>query len=295
MEADETRQLLIRLFSELKTDLNNLKTDMNDVKMDINTVYDGQEELKGQLKGNISAMETNINDVKTDVKMDTRAVAIGQVDLKTELKNDISAVKGDISALETNINAGQVELRREISDFQERIRNIEAGQAEFEERVTRNLCEDLSRNIEAGQAEFEERVTRNLREDLSRIIEAGQVELEERVTCAVDARLKNASSVVEAIRQDFETQLAALKLEAAKAAAWPTARMREVTRVPTARPPTPPERRRSERPDCWWCGRPGHLQKYCSQNRQKRWPWTRERGGGYLSRQSHPLASQLRC
>jgi hypothetical protein len=40
------------------------------------------------------------------------------------------------------------------------------------------------------------------------------------VTCAVDARLKNASSVVEAIRQDFETQLAALKLEAAKAAAW---------------------------------------------------------------------------
>jgi hypothetical protein len=39
----------------------------------------------------------------------------------------------------------------------------------------------------------------------------------------------NASSVVEAIRQDFETQLAALKLEAAKAAAWPTARMREVT------------------------------------------------------------------
>jgi hypothetical protein len=57
----------------------------------------------------------------------------------------------------------------------------------------------------------------------------------------------------------------ALKIEAAKAAAWPTSRMREVTRVPTARPPTPPERRRSERPDCWWCGLPGHLQKYCRQ------------------------------
>jgi hypothetical protein len=38
-----------------------------------------------------------------------------------------------------------------------------------------------------------------------------------------------------------------------------------VTRVPTARPPTPPERRRSERPVCWWCGQPGHLQKYCRQ------------------------------
>jgi hypothetical protein len=40
-------------------------------------------------------------------------------------------VKDNISALETNINAGQEELRREISDFQERIRNIVAGQAEF--------------------------------------------------------------------------------------------------------------------------------------------------------------------
>jgi hypothetical protein len=57
----------------------------------------------------------------------------------------------------------------------------------------------------------------------------------------------------------------AVKLEAAKAAAWPTARMREVTRVPTARPHTPPERRRSERPVYWWCGQPGHLQKYCRQ------------------------------
>jgi hypothetical protein len=53
-------------------------------------------------------------------------------------------------------------------------------------------------------------VTRNLREDLSRSIEAGRAEFEERVTCAVDARLKNVSSVVEATREDFETQLAAL-------------------------------------------------------------------------------------
>jgi hypothetical protein len=52
----------------------------------------------------------------------------------------------------------------------------------------------------------------------------------------------------------------ALKIEAAKAAAWPTAKMREVTRVPTGRPP--PDRRRSEQPVCRWCGQPGHLQKY---------------------------------
>jgi hypothetical protein len=51
----------------------------------------------------------------------------------------------------------------------------------------------------------------------------------------------------------------ALKLEATKAAAWPTARLREVTRVPTGRPPTPPERRRNERPVCWRCEKPGHF------------------------------------
>jgi hypothetical protein len=49
------------------------------------------------------------------------------------------------------------------------------------------------------------------------------------------------STLNEALNQD-------LKLEAA---AWPRARMRKVTRVPIARPPTPPERRRSERPVCW--------------------------------------------
>jgi hypothetical protein len=106
--------------------------------------------------------------------------------------------------LETKINAGQEELRQEINAFRERIKNIEAGQTEFEERVTHTLREDLGRNIEASQAEFEERVTHTLREDLGRNIEAGQDEFKERVTCAVDARLKNVLSVVEATRQDAE-------------------------------------------------------------------------------------------
>jgi hypothetical protein len=86
------------------------------------------------------------------------------------------------------------------------------------EQQTRNLREDLSRNIEAGQAEFEERVTRNLREDLSRNIEATRQDVE--ATCRD----------LEATRQDFEAQLAALKLEAA---AWPTARTQEVNKEPT--------------------------------------------------------------
>jgi hypothetical protein len=76
-------------------------------------------------------------------------------------------------------------------------------------------------------------VTRNLREDLRRNIEAGQAEFEERVTCAVDARLKNVPSMVEATRQgveatrrdlgatqrDLETHLAALEVQTRRAGA----------------------------------------------------------------------------
>jgi hypothetical protein len=44
-------------------------------------------------------------------------------------------------------------------------------------------------------------------------------------------------------RTPNEALIQALKLEEAKAAAWPTARMRQVTIVPAARSPTPSERR----------------------------------------------------
>jgi hypothetical protein len=54
----------------------------------------------------------------------------------------------------------------------------------------------------------------------------------------------------------------ALKLEAA---AWTTSRLREVTRVPTGRPPTSPERRRNERQVSWRCRKPGHFRRYCRQ------------------------------
>jgi hypothetical protein len=57
----------------------------------------------------------------------------------------------------------------------------------------------------------------------------------------------------------------AVKLEAAKAAAWTTARLQEVTRVPTGRPPTPLERRRNERPLCWQCGKSGYFWRDCRQ------------------------------
>jgi hypothetical protein len=128
MVDNETLQLLIRYFEELKTDIkgvetdiNGVKTDKNGVKTDISTVTAGQEELKNGMKSEISAV-------------------------KNDIENSISAEK------EKKINAGQEELRQEISAFQERIK---AGQAEFEERVTRNLREDLSRNIEATKQDFE--------------------------------------------------------------------------------------------------------------------------------------------
>jgi hypothetical protein len=108
MMEDETRQLLIGLFRELKKYL-------NDVKMDISAVTAGQEELKNNIENSISAVKDEISAVKNDIE------------------NSIGAVRGNISALETKINADQEELRQEISDFQERIR---AGQADFEERLT---------------------------------------------------------------------------------------------------------------------------------------------------------------
>jgi hypothetical protein len=58
-------------------------------------------------------------------------------------------VRGNISALETKINAGQEELRQEISDFQERIR---AGQADFEERVTCTVDTQLKNVYVYGRA-----------------------------------------------------------------------------------------------------------------------------------------------
>jgi hypothetical protein len=94
------------------------------------------------------------------------------------------------------------------------------------EQQTRNLREDLSRNIEATRQDVE--ATR-------RNLEATQRDLVTQLAALqVQTRRAGGSTLNEALNQ-------AVKLEAAKAAAWPTARLREATRVPTERPPTPPE------------------------------------------------------
>jgi hypothetical protein len=59
-----------------------------------------------------------------------------------------------------------------------------------------------------------------------------------------------------------ETLNQAIRLEAAKAAAWPPARLRQVTRIPTWTPLTIPERRRYERPVSRCCGESGHFRRY---------------------------------
>jgi gas vesicle protein len=108
-------------------------------------------ELKTELK-------MAINGVKEELRIGINAVYDGQEELKSEIsavKNDIeNGISDNMSALETKINAGQEELRQEINVFQERIKDIEAGQAEFEERVTRNH-EDLSRKIESTRQDVE--------------------------------------------------------------------------------------------------------------------------------------------
>jgi hypothetical protein len=56
----------------------------------------------------------------------------------------------------------------------------------------------------------------------------------------------------------------ALKLEAAKSAAGPPPRLREVTRAPSGTTPPPPQRRR-DGPVCWLCGTAGHRRRDCRQ------------------------------
>jgi predicted nuclease with TOPRIM domain len=147
MMDNEILQSLIGHFVELKDKINSVKTD-------ISAVTAGQEEFKMELKTDISAVTAGQEQLKTEMSA-----------VKNDIENSINAVKGNISALETKINAGQEKLRQEISAFQERIRNIEAGQAEFEERMTCTVDTKLK-----NMSSMVEQQTRNLREDLSRNI-----------------------------------------------------------------------------------------------------------------------------
>lgn len=62
----------------------------------------------------------------------------------------------------------------------------------------------------------------------------------------------------------------ALKLEAAKSAAGPPARLREVTRAPAGTKPPPFQRHRDGRPVCWQYGAAGHLGRDCRQRPQEK-------------------------
>jgi uncharacterized protein YoxC len=95
MMDNETLQVLIGHFVELKDKMNavsagqeELKMDINGVKTDISAVTAGQEELKTDING----VKTDINGVKTDIG----AVTAGKEELKNDMKSEISAVKSDI-------------------------------------------------------------------------------------------------------------------------------------------------------------------------------------------------------
>jgi hypothetical protein len=57
MMEDETRQLLIGLFRELKTDINGVKMDINGVNMDISAVAAGQDELSAEMNAVYAGQE----------------------------------------------------------------------------------------------------------------------------------------------------------------------------------------------------------------------------------------------
>jgi uncharacterized phage infection (PIP) family protein YhgE len=84
MMEDETRQSLIGLFRELKTDING-------VKMDISAVAAGQNELSAEMNAVYAGQE--------ELKTEINAVSAGQEELKNDIENSISAMKGEISAV----------------------------------------------------------------------------------------------------------------------------------------------------------------------------------------------------
>jgi hypothetical protein len=122
--------------------------------------------------------------------------------------------------------------------------------------------------------------------------------------CTLDAQLKSMTTLVEQQDQELreETQHLcenfnkeilnhALRLEAAKAAAWPPARLREVTRVPTG---APPERRRNERLYAGGLENSATSEDTAGRDRMNRGTRTRTPGGGRLRHQTHSLVSHLR-
>jgi chromosome segregation ATPase len=125
------------------------------------------------------------------------------------------------------LKSGQLELRQEISAFQDK---INAGQAQFEEMMTYTLDTQLKSIMARGEQQAQDLrdETWNLRVDFNKEINAAQ--------------------------QNFQTQL-----EMVKAAAWLPARLREVTRGPVGMSPTPSECHRDGRQVCKRCGKPGHL------------------------------------
>jgi hypothetical protein len=60
----------------------------------------------------------------------------------------------------------------------------------------------------------------------------------------------------------------ALKPVEAKAAAGPSARLRDVAQAPMGTWPPPVERRRNGRPACWQCGNAGHINRLSEQNEE---------------------------
>lgn len=135
-----------------------------ELKRDIIAVSSGQ----GKIENNISAMN----------------------DIENKIHNSMCAVKNDISAMETKINTGQGELKQEILDIKEELKNnicaIGSSQSGFEDRMTCMLDTQLK-----SVMTWIEQQAQGLREDFKKEVQATR-------------------QGIEAIRRDFETQLAAV-------------------------------------------------------------------------------------
>jgi hypothetical protein len=76
----------------------------------------------------------------------------------------------------------------------------------------------------------------------------------------VEDKLEKGVSALSVGQGELENR--PLRLEAAKTAAGPPARLQEMT-APLGTPSTPPERRQDGQTVCWQCGKPSHIRREC--------------------------------
>jgi gas vesicle protein len=113
MMEEETLQLIIRHFNELKTDINGVKTD-------ISAVTAGQEELKNDMKSEINAVK---NELRQEISAFQERIRAGQVEFEERVTRNL---REDLSR---NIEATRQDFETQLAALEARTRHAGGGSA----------------------------------------------------------------------------------------------------------------------------------------------------------------------